>query len=76
MRLQDGGSCSLVITRWVSGAVGQGMSNVGAGRWPIFSFLIPTMAIVPAIIVAILAEVVRILVAGATVAKHIKGGLE
>ena len=77
MRLRRKGIYSLVITRWVAGAVGQGMSNAGADWWwPVFSLLKSAMAVVPAIIVAILSKIIRILVSGATVAKHIEDGLE
>ena len=77
MHLQGRSKYSLVIARWVAGAVGQGMSNAGADWWwPIFSLLIPAVAIVPTIIVAVLSEVIRLLVSGATVAKHIEDGLE
>ena len=73
MHLRDGGSCSLVITRWVAGAVGQGMCNVWADWWAVFSLLVAVMAIVPVIIVAVSSEVVRILMTGATVAIHYRG---
>ena len=75
--LPKGGAIHLlVIARWVARAVGQGMSNARADWWSIFSLLIPAMEIVPSIIVAVLSVVVRILMIGATVAKHIEDGLE